>query len=282
MEDLTFQQKLWKGTEVMIHAVKPLILYLSLPALLTCAGMILFGGRDARDMVSRSGNFYYTAGILLTIYLLHIASRKRGSTIWQETTLELRGTDWKRMLLLAGMGMAAAVFFSALLTVLPMPDALMESYSRTSETFRLGNDRILAMVSVIVLAPVTEEIVFRGYLLGRLLQWFEIRHGILLSAVIFALCHVSPVWMVYAGLMGILLAWVSVREDNLVYSIALHMGFNASVIPVELFNVIWGIGREDSSAFGSMAAAFLWGAAALCLALLSFDRYKKEKREERV
>lgn len=271
-EALTGQQRLWLGLGNLLYAIKPLILYLFLPVLLSSVGMLL-GRRDAGEVVAQSGNFYYGAGIVLTVYLLHRASRKRGSSLCQETTLEYRSLDWRRAVLLAAMGMGLALTFSALLTLLPLPGILTASYARTSDGFRQGTDRLLAFVSVIALAPVAEEIVFRGYLLGRLLEWFDARQGIFISAALFALCHVSFLWILYAGFMGVLLAWVSIREDNLSYSIALHIGFNASVLLVEMVNAV----RQGRTEAFSFCLVLFCGAAALCLAIWAFRRYTKEE-----
>lgn len=275
MQEETFQQKMWRGTAVLFRSLKPLALYLCLPALLSCVGMALFRGRDAGDILARSGNFYYALGIVLTIVLLARSSRKRGSSIFEETDLELHGIDRRKLFLLLGMGIGFAVFFSAFLTVVPFPESLMESYRGSSDGFREGNDRLLAWISVIFMAPAAEEIVFRGYMLGRLLEGFETKTAVLISAGIFALCHVSLLWMVYAGIMGILLAWVSIREDNLIYTMALHVGFNASVIPVQFINLICGYENGVSQGKGAVA---LVGVAAAALALWAFDWYRKEKQ----
>lgn len=273
-DELTIQQKLWKGTEVLLNAMKPLVLYMCFPGLLMCAGMLIFGGRNAQEVISGSGNFYYSLGILLTIVVLHRKSKKKGSSVWEESALEWKELDRRRLLLLVGMGIGYAVFFSSLLTVLPFPQSWKETYQQNSGELFSGTDQILTMLSAIFLAPVAEEIIFRGYMLGRLLKWFTIRQGIILSAAIFALCHLSLLWMIYAFLMGILLGWVSVKEDNTMYSIALHIGFNASVLPIRLINGTQGL---KNLLFGSPFCIALWGAAALGLAIWSLNHYKREE-----
>ena len=89
--ELSFEQKLWKGGQTMLQSLRPVALYLCLPALLMSVGMVLFGGRSAEAVIGDSGNFYYTLGIMLTMYMFHKRSRKRGSTLWEECTLEYRG-----------------------------------------------------------------------------------------------------------------------------------------------------------------------------------------------
>ena len=269
VDDMSFEQKLWKGTQVLVKSVKPALLYLFLPPLLMSVGMALFGGRSAEAVIMDSGNFYYALGILLTIFLLYKKSRKDGSSLCQEAGLELKLPDGKRTILLIVMGLGFAVFFSVI-TIAPFFGTLKNSYSSSSDILKSGTDLGLAMFCTVLVAPAAEEIVFRGYMLGRLLSWFKKEQAIALSAVLFALCHVSPLWIAYAFLMGILLAWVSIREDDTIYSIALHIGFNLSVVPISLIN---GNSVWKSIIFGSNFRIALIGGVALFSALLAFKGY---------
>ncbi len=271
-DQMSFEQKLWKGMQMLIWAVRPALLYLFLPPLLMSVGMALFGGRSAGRVIADSGNFYYALGILLTLGLLYKRSRKNGGSLFEESGLELKRPDGRRIALLAATGLGLAVFFSAVITIIPFPGGLKESYRSSSDLLSSKTDLALAMISTVFLAPVAEEIVFRGYMLGRLLRWFTERQAILLSAVLFAVCHVSPIWVLYACLMGIMLAWVSIREDNTLYSIALHIGFNASVLPVSFMN---GHPAWERLFFGSRFRIALIGGAALAMAVRAFEIWRK-------
>lgn len=271
-EELSFEQKLWKGTGTFLYSVRPLVLYLFLPALLMTAGTLLFGGRSADQVVSDSGNFYYTLGILLTIYLLYRKSVKRGSSLKEEATLELAGVDKKRIGYLLGMGFGFGFFFSALITVVPFPKVLMESYTSSSEILKSGTDQGLALLSTALFAPVAEEIIFRGYMLNRLLQWFKEKDAVWMVSLVFALCHVSLLWMVYAFLMGVLLARVSIVEDNITYSIALHIGFNVNVVP------IWLINHSEKLKGVLFANDLLIGAYSVIFCLMAIWLLRKYKR----
>lgn len=272
--ELSFEQKVWKGGQTLVWSLRPVVLYLFLPAFLMSVGMVLFGGRSAETVIGRSGNFYYALGMVLTVFVLHKRSRKRGSSLWEECTLEYRGLSLKRAALLGAAGIGFAVFFSSVITIVPFPQGLMDSYHSSSDSLRNGTDMGVAMVSTVFLAPMAEEVVFRGYMLGRLLRWFREKEAIWICTAVFALCHVSLLWMIYACFMGLLLAWVSIREDNIVYSIALHVGFNASVIPVRWINSRnWW--RE--AVLGSGFRIALLGGVMLLLAILAIGRYRREE-----
>ncbi|MEO8139828.1 MAG: type II CAAX endopeptidase family protein [Gemmatimonadota bacterium] len=72
---------------------------------------------------------------------------------------------------------------------------------------------VLLWVTVIVLAPVTEELVFRGLLLHRWCRKWGRTWGILLTTALFAVLHASPlgIFLLALGLTGIYLRTGSLR-----------------------------------------------------------------------
>ena len=102
----------------------------------------------------------------------------------------------------------------------------MDAYAGTSQAIFMGNDLLFIAVTTVLLAPLTEEIVFRGYMFNTLLQTFEEKTAVWIVSIVFALCHTQPVWILYSLGMGLLLTWISLREHNIFQGILLHIGFN--------------------------------------------------------
>ncbi len=74
-----------------------------------------------------------------------------------------------------------------------------------------------------LLAPLAEEIVFRGAILKALLQSRLSTSGaIILSAVLFALVHGNPAQMPHALIVGVLLGWMYWRTGSILPSVAFH------------------------------------------------------------
>lgn len=74
-----------------------------------------------------------------------------------------------------------------------------------------------------LLAPLAEEMVFRGAVLRSLLRWKENPWiGIVISAVLFALIHMNPAQMPHAFLIGLLLGWLYYRTDSIVPGVVYH------------------------------------------------------------
>lgn len=84
-------------------------------------------------------------------------------------------------------------------------------------------------VAVGILAPLTEEVVFRGAILRTLLGMMSKRNhwvAIMISAAIFGAVHGNAAQFVNALFMGLLLGWMYYRTRSLVPGILLHWGNN--------------------------------------------------------
>ncbi|MBR6320917.1 MAG: CPBP family intramembrane metalloprotease [Prevotella sp.] len=83
---------------------------------------------------------------------------------------------------------------------------------------------------VCLLAPVAEELVFRGAALRSLLLWKpECRWTmIFLSALLFALAHVNPAQFLHPLLIGLLLGWMYERTGSIIPGIVYHWTNNTA------------------------------------------------------
>lgn len=235
---LTWQERVWNKTGVFLYSIRPMMLYLLLPPAISTVAMFLYGLKGHSEyFIYRSGQFYRTLGLIATFCLLNRRCRKRGTSLWEETTMCWGQTSLKKALLLAGAGAGFSLFMSAVLTVIPFPRFLMGPYHDMSSQVYGTFDTLLAAASVLVMAPVLEEMIFRGYVLNRMLKGYDReKTAVLLTTVLFAVCHGTLLWIVYAMFMGLLMAHVSIVEDNTVYAVALHMGYNMTTLPLWLAN----------------------------------------------
>lgn len=91
-----------------------------------------------------------------------------------------------------------------------------------------------AVLAIAILAPVAEELFFRGAVLNAWEREYGTRRAIIGSASLFAIVHVAggtPVAVVEVFILGLLLAWVYVQTRSLATTIGLHGAFNlASVL----------------------------------------------------
>ena len=97
---------------------------------------------------------------------------------------------------------------------------ILESVAGDSDTFSM-------FLYASILAPVWEELLFRGYIL-RTLRPYGKRFAILSSAVLFGLFHGNLLQTPYALLMGLVLGYVTV-EYSIHWAVLLHL-FNNLVL----------------------------------------------------
>lgn len=120
-------------------------------------------------------------------------------------------------------GGALAVFISFALAFLP--EAWLMEYAAASEDLA-GTLTAVALISTVLVAPIVEEILFRGIILSRLRKAMPVAPAILLSSLVFGLMHGQILWIAYAAFLGIILALVAVRTKSILATILLHVTFN--------------------------------------------------------
>ncbi|WP_392486546.1 CPBP family intramembrane glutamic endopeptidase [Haloimpatiens sp. FM7315] len=80
---------------------------------------------------------------------------------------------------------------------------------------------ILSFIGSVVIAPITEELIFRGVLLRRLYSKYGINKSIIYSSLIFFIMHLRPNPILL--FLGISLGILTYKYKSLIPSITLHM-----------------------------------------------------------
>lgn len=104
-------------------------------------------------------------------------------------------------------------FFSANGTTIPTADFSVDKASATAIIFTI--------LYLVVVAPISEEIVFRGLIL-KALSPFGRKNAIVMSAILFALMHKNIPQAVGAFAIGIIFAIVDTKANSIVPSIIMH------------------------------------------------------------
>ncbi len=81
---------------------------------------------------------------------------------------------------------------------------------------------------VVVFAPISEELLFRGVLQRGLASRLGDTQGIWVGATIFAISHFQPVQFPGLLAVGLVLGWLAARTGGIGASIWAHAGFNAT------------------------------------------------------
>ena len=143
-------------------------------------------------------------------------------------------------------------------------------------------------VALGILAPLAEEIVFRGAILRTLLGMMSKKNhwvAIMISAAIFGVVHGNMAQFVNASLMGLLLGWMFYRTKSLVPGILMHWVNNTMVYI--LINIAPQSDGELIDLFhGDEKTMYYAVAFSLCIMIPSFIqmvmRLKKPKASNEV
>lgn len=130
-------------------------------------------------------------------------------------------------LLLAPAGFIVYLILSALLILLATQVLTFVDFDQVQETgfnqLSQQFEYVLAFLALVVVAPVAEEILFRGYLFGKLRKHVPLWIAILITSLLFALAHGA--WNVGIDVfaLSIVLCLLRVVSRSLWPSILLHM-----------------------------------------------------------
>jgi uncharacterized protein len=87
-----------------------------------------------------------------------------------------------------------------------------------------------AFMKVAVIAPVVEELIFRGLILHGLKKNYHPLTAVIVSALLFSLFHLNP-WQIPATfVLGLILGWIMLRTQNILLAIAGHSLNNLIVL----------------------------------------------------
>lgn len=154
----------------------------------------------------------------------------------------LRWAGWRRVFWLAPGGLVLTWIFAALLEQAgyiqwieqllgepPVQEAVM-LLQTSRDPILLG----VMMVAVVVVAPLTEELLFRGYLYPVLKRFSGVSFSCVLSGLIFATAHGELAALPTLFFLGMLLAVLYERTGSIWAPVGLHALFNSITVILSL------------------------------------------------
>jgi len=96
-----------------------------------------------------------------------------------------------------------------------------------------------------LLIPILEELIFRGIGFQLLRRWIAFPWAMAISAVAFGAYHGNLVQFVYAGICGVLLAFLCEKYDSIIAPIISHMAMNTVAIVFTQWGVFGEIMKSD-------------------------------------
>lgn len=163
-----------------------------------------------------------TAPILIFIYIRDNNKDRRNGTF-----VKYKLNNILKYLLIIPFGvfnMLWANYFVALLQLV-MPKFMLESYTDTQQIIE-GGGFLIQFLTAGIVAPIVEELIFRGLVYRRTKKMTGTIAAAILSAALFGVFHGNWVQAPYAFIIGIVAVFVYEKFKSIVAPIMLHMSAN--------------------------------------------------------
>jgi membrane protease YdiL (CAAX protease family) len=155
-----------------------------------------------------------------------------------------RHISWRQLLLFGVSALMALDLVDFLITQLLPPSSQLTGDISALLQFGTPLRGLGVMLAVLVLAPLGEELLFRGFVYRYLLKNRGVTEAVLISSLLFALFH-PGVYALQILLFGFLLALLRWRTASLLPPVLLHMLNNSwSLLDVNLPGVLPGRGES--------------------------------------
>ncbi|MDE7365943.1 MAG: CPBP family intramembrane metalloprotease [Lachnospiraceae bacterium] len=222
--------------QILASSVGMIIYFIQRMAADVAQGMSMDMGQEEMNQYVLSLTSDFTSGpsynlLMFAVYIGYLVFF--GLWFWLMFCRKKQTGDWKQVLKpqrvigIVGCGIALQLALSMALTViLPLMPKIFESYSAVMDA--LGNESVWMILCVCILAPIGEELIFRGLTLRIMRKAIPLWAAVIVQALLFGIYHMNLVQGVYAFLLGLLFGYIAYRYGSVVPGILLHMVVNSS------------------------------------------------------
>lgn len=128
---------------------------------------------------------------------------------------------------------------------------------------------VLQILAVGIMAPLLEEIIFRGLIFNQLRNNIPLPAALVIQGLLFGIVHLDVIQGSYAFIIGILLGLLIVWYNSLLPPVAFHMGLNLSGI------ILSELGEGLSDMAGMFMLIFSFLILLVCMVALYFNQQEK-------
>ncbi len=182
---------------------------------------------DMTDFLLYNANLISIISSILSLFLLWPVFAARRKNYLREISLVPARPDLAPAAAIL-LGLSFAFVLSIVLDLLPIPESAWDEYAQYSSGITDVDRPLLGFLAAVIVAPITEEIFFRGLVYTRLKRGMPTMIAVLLESAIFGLLHGAAIWIAYAFLLGVIMTLIYEKFKSILVSIAFHAAFNLS------------------------------------------------------
>lgn len=176
-----------------------------------------------------AGNYLHTSTIFLIVYVIcfgvttlwgyHKAARVYlNKRIFRFDSIPIRIFP-----LLFLLTLVSIFLIEPIIERIPMPEEMGEELMRA-----LTDKHPATFITLVIAAPIMEELLFRGIILNGFLRRYSPGASIFASSVLFGLAHFNPWQFVTGFVLGMIIGWLYYRTNSLVPGIFVHFVANTT------------------------------------------------------
>jgi len=105
--------------------------------------------------------------------------------------------------------------------IIPIPEWILEQMRPLQ--VESGMDWFLIILGAVIIASVSEEILFRGFFQVALEKKGDVTRAVLLSAISWTIIHMNPYWAIQIFITGVFIGYLAWRTDSIIPPILVHM-----------------------------------------------------------
>lgn len=201
-------------------------------------------------VITNLGNFnkaQFNASILKNVFTLTAAAaiitfgiyvlmfRKKEINLFRR--YKLKKITFKNSSIIALSSLGLALFSGSLVNILIN---VFPSYNEASAAIDSNMGSVLGVISVVLVIPIFEEVLFRGLIYNELKTHLNIVVAIILQSLIFAIAHGNMLQGIYAFIMGAVVAIIYDKTRSIFAPILFHVMYNllgSIILPIILSDV---------------------------------------------
>lgn len=241
-----FIQYLVSITDIIILFIKNMIQDKALSADESASSVI---EADYKSSVN-TGAIFFAQYFLYTIvfgiwYYISIVNKHNLKSTKDEDIYGLRAVSYrvysgikkltkKTVAIIIVAGILCQTYTDAILSLIKnAAPGLFEDYDKMIEKIIGSYSSPLLLFTVFILAPIAEELLFRGVILSYARKNFKTSIAIIINGLLFGLYHGNVIQGCYAFIFGMIIAIIVIHFDSIVPGILFHIAVNTSVIVVQ-------------------------------------------------
>ena len=201
------------------------------------------GGSESAKEINGVIEKMISEELLYTVSVFAVAACGFVFFFWyrKEIQGEVRGSlnnilSTRNIILFLLMGIGCQFFLSGMMTYLQHYFIkAFTDYSELVENLTGGNDIVVFLLMGLI-APITEELIFRGVILHKTNRVITFLGANIMQAILFGIYHWNLVQGIYATFIGFLLGFIYYKYRSIIAPILLHMIINSSALLVLLLS----------------------------------------------